>query len=112
VRNRNRCGSQSRISDPSNPGRARIAPPRRKRNSCVPLLRSHSQRRRGTPHTLTDWIAAGRFLGDYPQADRVDTGIFSMTCDIAIPAVLEGTMNADDAARLQVKLVVRGATGM
>jgi glutamate dehydrogenase/leucine dehydrogenase len=35
-----------------------------------------------------------------------------MTCDIAIPAVLEGTMNADDAARLQVKLVVRGATGM
>lgn len=63
------------------------------------------------PHALADWIAGGGLLADYPQATRIDTGIFSVPCDIAIPAALEGTITTDVAINLQARLVVEGANG-
>ena len=63
------------------------------------------------PRAVQSWIQAGNRLVDYPEAEPVPTSIFSVPCDIAIPAAMENTVSEQIAATMDVALVVEGANG-
>jgi len=62
------------------------------------------------PHLLMDWIASGKYLVDFPDAEPVPS-VLSVACEIAVPAALEGTLTSTIAAEIEARLVVEGANG-
>ncbi len=63
------------------------------------------------PRAVQDWVASGRDLASYPDADRFEGSVLTLECDIAIPAALEGTITDEVADGMQAQLVVEGANG-
>ena len=57
------------------------------------------------------WVAGGRPLVDYPQADPVEGSVLTVPCDVAVPAAMEGTVTVDVARAVEARLVVEGANG-
>ncbi|WP_243118353.1 Glu/Leu/Phe/Val family dehydrogenase [Actinomyces wuliandei] len=59
-------------------------------------------------HVDTEGTVAG-FPGADPMNDA--TEIFSVPCDVAVPAAVEGVITAETAPRVQARLVVEAANG-
>jgi glutamate dehydrogenase (NAD(P)+) len=58
------------------------------------------------------WIAAHGTLEDYPDAHHVSNAeLLELPCDILVLAALEDQITAENAPRLETKLVVEGANG-
>lgn len=53
----------------------------------------------------------GRPLVEFLGGEPFDGSVLVASCDIVIPASMEGTLNGDVAARLSARLVVEGANG-
>jgi glutamate dehydrogenase (NAD(P)+) len=61
---------------------------------------------------VADWIAEHRFLRGYPagrEVSRVD--VLEEPCDILIPAAIECQITAENAPRVDCRLVIEGANG-
>ncbi len=63
------------------------------------------------PGALWDWLRTGHALVEYPEAHPLDGPVLAASCDIAIPAALEGTLTEPIAATMSAGLVVEGANG-
>ncbi len=58
------------------------------------------------------WVAEHRFLRGFPGAEpKTQNGVLEVPCDILIPAALEAQITAENAPRLQCRLVVEAANG-
>jgi glutamate dehydrogenase (NAD(P)+) len=61
---------------------------------------------------VREWIAAHGTLEGYPDVQYVSNEeLLELPCDILVLAALEDQITADNAPRLQAKLVVEGANG-
>ena len=57
-------------------------------------------------------VAAHGTVADFAGGDPIDPDNFwDVNCDILIPAALEGQITADNANRIQAKLILEGANG-
>ncbi|HEX6947007.1 MAG TPA: Glu/Leu/Phe/Val dehydrogenase [Acidimicrobiia bacterium] len=60
--------------------------------------------------SASKWVQEHRFLEGYPEADHIGANeIFTMECDVLIPAAVQGVINADNAKDVQAKIVIEGA---
>jgi glutamate dehydrogenase (NAD(P)+) len=58
------------------------------------------------------WVAAHGSLESYPDADHVTNAeLLELPCDILVLAALEDQLTADNAPRIETKLVAEGANG-
>jgi glutamate dehydrogenase (NAD(P)+) len=58
------------------------------------------------------WIAAHRTLAGYPDVRHVSNSeLLELPCDILVLAALEEQLTAENASRIDTKLVVEGANG-
>jgi len=63
-------------------------------------------------NVLRAWIADHGTLDEYPDAEHVSNSeVLELPCDILVLAALEDQVTAQNAARLDTKLVVEGANG-
>jgi glutamate dehydrogenase (NAD(P)+) len=61
---------------------------------------------------LRSWIAEHGTLEEYPDAQHVSNSeLLELPCDILVLAALEDQVTAENAPRLQTKLLVEGANG-
>jgi len=61
---------------------------------------------------LSSWVAEQGTLADYPDVDHVSNSeLLELPCDILILAALEEQLTAENAPRVQCKLVAEGANG-
>jgi glutamate dehydrogenase/leucine dehydrogenase len=61
---------------------------------------------------VSAWTGEHRFVRGYPDAKEVDRlGVLEAPCDVLVPAALERQITADNAERLDCKLVVEAANG-
>ena len=61
---------------------------------------------------LTDWVKEHGALADYPDVDHVSNSeLLELPCDILVLAALEEQLTAENAPRVQCKLVAEGANG-
>jgi len=61
---------------------------------------------------LIPHVKAGGGVAGFPAAEAIDPEDFwGVSCDIMIPAALEGQIGAERAARIQARLVLEGANG-
>ncbi len=61
---------------------------------------------------LLAWYTEGRFLRDYPSADKVGRQeVLETPCDILVPAALERQIDAENAPRIDTLLIVEVANG-
>ena len=61
---------------------------------------------------LFEWVAEHGFLRGFPGARRVGRmAILEVACDVLVPAALERQITAENAARLDTRLVVEAANG-
>ncbi|HUZ20454.1 MAG TPA: Glu/Leu/Phe/Val dehydrogenase [Acidimicrobiales bacterium] len=64
------------------------------------------------PAALADHVAGAGTVAGFPQADPIDPGsLFTIECELAIPAALDGVITAELAERLGAKIVVEAANG-
>lgn len=58
------------------------------------------------------WVAENRFLRGFPGgAEATRGGMLEVPCDVLIPAALECQITAENAARLDCRLIVEAANG-
>jgi glutamate dehydrogenase (NAD(P)+) len=61
---------------------------------------------------LMEHVKATGSVAGFPGAEALDDDAFwSVPCDILIPAALEGQITADNADRIQARMVIEGANG-
>lgn len=62
---------------------------------------------------LKEWIAQNDGVKGFPGADYTADGasMLEASCDILIPAALEGVINRENAGRVQARLIVEAANG-
>jgi len=61
---------------------------------------------------LLRWVAQGRQLVDYPDADKIpEEELMSVKADILIPAALEEQIHSKNVDQLQFRLIAEGANG-
>jgi glutamate dehydrogenase (NAD(P)+) len=61
---------------------------------------------------IQEWVAAHRFLDGCPHGDSIGSrDVLEVPCDIVVPAALQGQITADNAPRLDCRMVVEGANG-
>jgi glutamate dehydrogenase (NAD(P)+) len=61
---------------------------------------------------LMTWVGEHRFLRGFPAGDPVAReGVLEIPCDILVPAALEHQITAENAHRLDCRLVVEAANG-
>ncbi|MGQ0656787.1 MAG: Glu/Leu/Phe/Val family dehydrogenase [Chromatiales bacterium] len=61
---------------------------------------------------LTDFIARGNRLAEYPSATHITAEEFwSLDTDFLVPAALEGQITPANAGRIRARLIVEGANG-
>jgi glutamate dehydrogenase (NAD(P)+) len=59
-----------------------------------------------------DWVADHGSLESYPDADHVSNSeLLELPCDVLVLAALEDQLTAENAPRIETKLVVEGANG-
>ncbi|MDQ7799976.1 MAG: Glu/Leu/Phe/Val dehydrogenase [Armatimonadota bacterium] len=64
------------------------------------------------PQALLQHKRATGTVADFPQAARISgKELLELPCDILVPAALEGQITAENADRVQAKLVIEGANG-
>ena len=87
------------------PGARRCSPSR--------TSRAGSTRRTGsTSIAATAWAAEHGTLADYPDVEHVSNSeLLELPCDILVLAALEEQLTAENAPRVQCKLVAEGANG-
>jgi glutamate dehydrogenase (NAD(P)+) len=57
-------------------------------------------------------VACGKLLRDFPAAERIpDDELFTVPCTVLVPAALERVLTADNAARLQCRVLAEAANG-
>jgi len=58
------------------------------------------------------WIAEHRFLEGFPNAEPVSNAdLLTLACDVLIPAAIERQITAENAARVQCRILVEAANG-
>jgi len=63
-------------------------------------------------HGATAWAAEHRTLADFPDVEHVSNEeLLELPCDILVLAALEEQLTAENAPRVQCKLVAEGANG-
>jgi glutamate dehydrogenase (NAD(P)+) len=64
-------------------------------------------------HDVKQFLAESGGLKGFPAADYSENGsaVLEMPCDILIPAALESQIHADNAMRIQTRLIVEAANG-
>jgi glutamate dehydrogenase (NAD(P)+) len=63
-------------------------------------------------HRATAWVREHGTLADYPDVDHVSNSeLLELPCDILVLAALEEQLTAENAPRVQCKLVAEGANG-
>lgn len=61
---------------------------------------------------LLRWKREGRQLADYPEGERVSNEeLLEIPCEVLIPSALENQITANNASRIQTKLIAEGANG-
>jgi glutamate dehydrogenase (NAD(P)+) len=61
---------------------------------------------------ITEWLAAHGSLQGFPDADHVGPAdVLEVPCEVLIPAALERQITAENAPRLQCRLVIEAANG-
>ena len=61
---------------------------------------------------LSAHVAATGSVADFPLADPIrDDELFSLPCEVVVPAALASAIDADVAGRIDARLVVEGANG-
>jgi glutamate dehydrogenase (NAD(P)+) len=61
---------------------------------------------------VESWVADNRFLEGYKGADLVgNREILEVPCDILVPAAIQNQLVAENAPKLQCRMVVEGANG-
>jgi glutamate dehydrogenase (NAD(P)+) len=61
---------------------------------------------------LMEWVGEHRFLRDCPAGEPVSrTAVLEVPCDILVPAALEHQITADNAGKVDCRLIVEAANG-
>jgi glutamate dehydrogenase (NAD(P)+) len=61
---------------------------------------------------LMEWVGEHRFLRDCPTGEPVSrTAVLEVPCDILVPAALEHQITADNAGKVDCRLIVEAANG-
>ncbi len=61
---------------------------------------------------VTKWVDENRFLEGYTDADHIaGDDIFELPVDVLVPAAVQNVIRADNADRIQAKLIIEGANG-
>lgn len=62
------------------------------------------------PFNLGSYVESGKSLANYPEAETIsEVEFWALKCDILIPAALENQINAENAGKIEAKIVVEGA---
>ncbi|HBL43310.1 Glu/Leu/Phe/Val dehydrogenase dimerization domain-containing protein [Gimesia sp.] len=62
--------------------------------------------------SLLEYVAENRFLEGYPEGDHISNEeLLELKCDILVPAALQNQITAENADRIQCKLLAEGANG-
>lgn len=62
--------------------------------------------------SLLKYVAENRFLEGYPEGDHISNEeLLELKCDILVPAALQNQITAENADRIQCKLLAEGANG-
>jgi glutamate dehydrogenase (NAD(P)+) len=63
-------------------------------------------------NAVLEWVAGHRFLRGFPGGEPVSrAAVLELPCDILVPAALERQITAENAGRLDCRLVVEAANG-
>jgi glutamate dehydrogenase (NAD(P)+) len=61
---------------------------------------------------LTRWVNSGKLLKDFPEAGKLPAdALFTTPCTVLVPAALERVIHAQNAGRLQCRILAEGANG-
>ncbi|HEY6627677.1 MAG TPA: Glu/Leu/Phe/Val dehydrogenase [Acidimicrobiia bacterium] len=61
---------------------------------------------------MAKWVDENRFLEGYPDADHIEAdGVFELPVDVLVPAAVQSVIRADNADRIQAKIILEGANG-
>lgn len=64
------------------------------------------------PYDVLSFMSNGNALKDYKEADIMEPkDLFSISCDVLIPAALENQITEDNAASIKAKIIAEGANG-
>jgi glutamate dehydrogenase (NAD(P)+) len=62
--------------------------------------------------SLTQYVAGGRLLKDFPGADRMPSSdLLTLPCTILVPAALERVITEENASRIQCQILAEAANG-
>ncbi len=62
--------------------------------------------------TLQKFVAAGNFLKDFPEAQRIpDDQLLTTPCTVLVPAALERVITATNAGKLRCRILAEAANG-
>jgi glutamate dehydrogenase (NAD(P)+) len=63
-------------------------------------------------HALSQHVAAGKPLPEFPQAERIDPrDLLTTPCTVLVPAALERVIDEKNAGRLRCRILAEGANG-
>lgn len=58
----------------------------------------------------TKWVDEHRLLEGFPDADHLPgDDLFTVDCDVLVPAALQGVITVDNAADIKAKIIIEGA---
>jgi glutamate dehydrogenase (NAD(P)+) len=61
---------------------------------------------------MAKWVDENRFLEGYPDADHIEAdSVFTLPVDVLVPAAVQNVIRADNADKIQAKIVLEGANG-
>ncbi len=61
---------------------------------------------------VVTWVEEHGYLDDYPDAEHLtNREMIELPCDILIPAAIAGVIDADNADKVQARMVAEGANG-
>src|SRR5690606_14191980 len=56
------------------------------------------------------WVDEHRLLEGYPSAEHIDGAkLFTVPCDVLVPAALQGVITSENAGDVQAKVIIEGA---
>src|SRR5262249_26831417 len=61
---------------------------------------------------LSRWVASGKLLKDFPEAEKIDSAdLLTTPCTVLIPAALERVITGSNAPKLRCRILAEGANG-